>query len=117
YGRGRPHGSRNRTAIAMETLLDGEGEDIMRKLTKLAKAGNQGALRLCVERLLPPRRERPIKLRFPSIRTAEDISVAQGAVLDAVGRGEVTIGEASQLANLIDLRRKAIEAADFEHRL
>ena len=55
YGRGRPAGSRNKATIAMQDLLDGEGEAITLKAIELAKAGNETALRLCLDRLIAPR--------------------------------------------------------------
>jgi hypothetical protein len=44
---GRPHGSRNKATLALEALLDGEGEAITRK----ALEGDTAALRLCLERI------------------------------------------------------------------
>ena len=117
YGRGRPAGSRNKTTIAMQDLLDGEGEAITLKAIELAKAGNETALRLCLDRLIAPRRERPVRLSLPNITTAEGVSGAVAAVLDAVALGDVTIGEGVQLANLLEVRRKAMETQEFERRL
>jgi hypothetical protein len=117
YGRGRPAGSRNKATIAMQDLLDGEGEAITLKAIELAKAGNETALRLCLDRLIAPRRERPVRLSLPNITTAEGLSGAVAAVLDAVALGDVTIGEGVQLANLLEVRRKAMETQEFERRL
>ena len=118
YGRGRPVGSRNKATIAMQDLLDGEGEAITLKAIKLAKAGNEVALRLCLERLIAPRRERTVRLKLPSdISRAEGISGAVAAILEAVAGGEITTGEAAQLANVLEVRRKAIETQDLERRL
>jgi hypothetical protein len=118
YGRGRPVGSRNKATIAMQDLLDGEGEAIPLKAIKLAKAGNEVALRLCLERLIAPRRERTVRLKLPSdISRAEGISGAVAAILEAVAGGEITTGEAAQLANVLEVRRKAIETQDLERRL
>lgn len=118
YGQGRPEGSRNRATIAMQDLLDGEGEAITLKAIKLAKAGNETALRLCLERLIAPRRERTVQLSLPSdLSTAAGISGAVGAILEAVAGGEITPGEAAQLANVLEVRRKAIETQELERRL
>src|ERR1044072_6665575 len=82
YGRGRPVGSRNRATLALEPRLEGEGEAIMRKLIERAKSGNEAALRLCLERLIPPRRERTVSLKLPSdLRTAAGINEAAVTVL------------------------------------
>jgi hypothetical protein len=57
--RGRPPGSRNHATLAAAALLEGEAEAITRKAVELALAGDPVALRLCMERILPPLRERP----------------------------------------------------------
>src|SRR5262245_28492247 len=56
--KGRPKGARNKTTLAMEALLDGESEAITRKLLEKAAEGDMTALRLCLDRLLSPRRDR-----------------------------------------------------------
>ncbi|WP_346658170.1 DUF5681 domain-containing protein [Bradyrhizobium sp. 138] len=55
--RGRPRGSRNRTTLAVEALLEGEAEALTRKAIELATGGDIQALRICLDRLCPPRRE------------------------------------------------------------
>lgn len=118
YRRGRPVGSRNNATLALEQLLEGEGEAITRKAIELAKSGNEFALRLCLERLVAPRRERSVSLRFPSdLRTAAGISAATEVVLAAVAAGEITAGEGAQIGNLLEVRRKAIETEIIERRL
>jgi hypothetical protein len=97
----------------MEALLDGEGEGIMRKAIELAQKGNVTAIRLCLDRCFPPRRERPIHLPLPEIKTAKDVSRAFDAVLDAVGEGEITISEGVQVVSLLEARQKALEKQDL----
>src|SRR5262245_3660332 len=64
FGKGRPVGSRNKSTLALQALLDGDGEAITRKAINLAKSGNESARRLCLERLIPPRRERTVRLKL-----------------------------------------------------
>src|SRR5215467_14292404 len=88
FGKGRPAGCRNKATIALEALLDGEGEAMTRKAIELALAGSETALRLCLERLVPPRRERLVRLRLPAdLTTATGTSRATGSVLRAVAQG------------------------------
>jgi hypothetical protein len=118
YGKGRPAGSRNKATIAMEELLDGEGDAIVRKAIELAIAGNETALRLCVDRLISPRRERLVRLKLPSdITTSKGVSNALTAVLKAVAEGEVTPGEAVQIAGVLEINLKATQPQDVENRL
>jgi hypothetical protein len=118
YGRGRPPGSRNKATLALQEMLDGEGELILRKAIELAKSGNERAQKLCLERLMPPRRERMVHLALP-IRstTAADIPDALNVILASVAQGEITPGEGVQLASIVEVRRKAIETEEFEQRL
>ena len=46
---GRPHGSRNKVTLSMEVLLEGEAEDLTRKVIEKAKNGDMMALRICFE--------------------------------------------------------------------
>lgn len=75
------------------------------------------ALRLCLDRLVPPRRDRPIPFALPAINSADDASKAMAAITTAVGCGELTPGEAAELSNVIVACVKAVEAAEFEKRL
>ena len=59
-GRGRPQGSRNKATIALQEMLDGHGESITRRCALLALQGDPTAMRLCMERLIPPRKDHPV---------------------------------------------------------
>src|SRR5712671_4875105 len=81
----RPKGARNKTRIAIEALLDNEAEALTRKVIDLA--GNMAAIRLCFERLLPPRRDRGIAFDLPKIESAADAVAASRAVLESCAAG------------------------------
>jgi hypothetical protein len=114
---GRPRGSRNRATLAAEALLDGEAEALTRRAIELAKGGDGAALRLCLERLIPPRRDRAIGFELPTIETAGDASKAMGAILQAVAAGDVTPDEGGAVGKLVEQHLKALEACEFETRL
>src|SRR5690349_11329736 len=78
---GRPPGARNKATRALEALLEGEAEDITRTAIALAKGGDTVALRLCLERLLPPRKDRPVAFALPEINTPADLPRATAALL------------------------------------
>lgn len=54
---GRPRGSRNRASILVEDLLGVRAQALAEKAIEIALGGDVLALRLCLERLLPARRE------------------------------------------------------------
>ena len=114
---GRPNGSRNKASVAADALLDGEAEALTRKAIDLALTGDTVALRLCMERICPPRRDRPIKIKMPRMDTPQDVLRAIATVVSAVGRGAITPSEGQALASLIETQRKAIETVEIEQRL
>lgn len=116
--KGKPKGARNKTTRAAMALLSNEGEEITRKAIELAKGGDTTALRLCLERIAPPIREAAIEgLSLPPITGAADLPAVLATLLQAVGDGTVTPGEAERLAKLIGEFGRSIELADFEARL
>jgi hypothetical protein len=114
---GRPKGSRNKATLAMEALLDGEHDALTRKAIDLAKAGDIAALRLCLERLLPPRKDRPVAFEFPQIDSVEDAPKAMAAIASAVADGALTPIEAAELSKVVEGYTRAVETADISARL
>ena len=87
---GRPKGARNRTTQAVLALLEGEAEALSRKAVEMALAGDSVALRLCLDRLAPPRKDSPVQFALPRMSCARDAAQAAGAVLEAVAAGHLT---------------------------
>jgi hypothetical protein len=114
---GRPKEALNKTSLASQALLDGEAEALTRKVVELAKDGNLMALRLCLERLLPPRKDRPISFTLPKIQRPEDIPLALQAIVEAVAQGEITPGEGHTLTAMLDSYRRGLETTDLEARV
>jgi len=114
---GRPQGSRNKATLAVEVLLDGEADSLTRKAIELALQGDTTAMRLCLERLCPPRKSRPVNIALPETKTAEGVAEAQAAVVKAVADGELTPEEGTTITNILEARRKAIETQDHESRI
>ncbi len=106
--KGRPKGARNRATLAAEALLDGEADGLTRKAIELGLAGDTAALRLCLERILPPRKERPVPVRLPMIQSEADAARALNEVLGAVSRGVITIQEAAALTELVETCQRAV---------
>lgn len=100
-----------------EQLLNGEAETITRKAIELAKQGDLTALRLCLERIVPPRRERPVNFTLPEINSVHRATKAMAAITTAVANGELTPTEAAELSRVIEGYVKAVEATEIERRL
>jgi hypothetical protein len=114
---GRPPGSRHKATIAAEALLDGQAEALTQKAMEAALNGDTTALRLCMDRIIPPRRERLVKFALPPLERAEDAAAAMAAIMAAVAGGELSLGEAESVAKLVELFVRSLEAGEFERRL
>jgi hypothetical protein len=114
---GRAAGSRNKATLAIDALLDGEGEALTRKAIDLAKAGDMQALKLCMDRIVPPRRDRPLAFALPPIASPGDAATAMGALLKATADGELTPLEAGEVAKLVDTYIRTVEANDLTKRI
>ena len=115
--KGRPPGSRNKATLACQELLDGEAEALTRKAVDMALGGDIQALRLCLDRLIPPRKDRTIKLDLPDLEAAEGLEAASSAVLTAVAAGDITPSEGQALTTILEGRRKVLELTEIERRL
>ena len=113
---GKAKGTRNAATLALEQMLDGESESLMRLAIDLAREGNKGALRLVVERILPPRRERPMQFQLPRLETAEDAVAAINAIAEGIARGELSESEAASANALVGSFIKCLEFVDYERK-
>lgn len=114
---GRRRGSRNRASLAVESLLAGEVEQLTRRAVDVALAGDVGALKLCLDRLCPPRRDRAVTMRLPAIEAVSDLPRATAAVIAAVAAGTITPSEGEQLGRLVSAHAVTLHTVDFEARL
>jgi hypothetical protein len=114
---GRPPGARNKTTRAVEELLDGEAETLTRKAVDMAKAGDIQALRICLDRIAPARKDRYVPIDLPALDSAADAVKASAVIVAALSAGDLSPSEASELSKLVGNYVTALTAADFEKRL
>ncbi len=114
---GKPRGARHAVTRAVETLMDGQAEALTQVAIQAALAGDMVALRICMDRISPARKEPVVSFDLPAIASAADIPAAQTAILQAVAAGELTPGEGSALVGMVGGIRQAFELADVEARL
>jgi len=100
-----------------EALLNGESEALTRRCIDLAMEGDPTALRLCLSRVLPVKRERTISLDLPALEGSQDSLRAIGTVLEAVGAGMITPTEGQAVASLLETHRRTFEVEELEQRI
>jgi hypothetical protein len=114
---GRPRGARDVATRLVEALTQGEAEEIARKAVDLAKEGDSRIVKALLDRLAPAPRARFVPFALPPLDAIEDVPKATAALIAGVAEGEITPGEAAELARLVDAHIRAIELAELEERL
>jgi hypothetical protein len=98
--------------------MEGDARVIVRAVLLAASTGDMAAARMVLDRVLPVSRDRHLTpFDLPATDTAAGIAEAQAAVVAAVAGGELRPSEGQALADLLELRRRSVESADFEARL
>ena len=114
---GRPSGSRNKRTVAAERLFDQDAEALTRIAIDLAKEGDMAALRLCMDRVCPPNRHRPVPFDLPQLAIAADAVGAMGTIVQAIADGELSPPEAAELAKVVQGYAQTLTTADIDKRL
>ena len=114
---GRPQGSRNKATLACEQLLDGKSEQLTAKLLEMALEGNIHAMRMCMDRTVPPRKERCINLDLRPITSLQDRTLQFEDLTSAVAEGRITPSEGESISNILISQAKTLQLVEFARRL
>lgn len=115
---GRPFGSRNKTTLAALALIEDEGEKLTRKAVELALNGDLQALKLCMERLAPPAKERPLEaFILPQLTDQRSVLEALNAIANKLSLGELLPAEATSICKVLEQYRKHFETTELTERL
>ena len=114
---GKPKGSRNKVTLAVEALLEGDAEALTRKAIEKALDGDMVALRLCLDRIAPAKKDVPVTFALPAMKSAADAVTAAGAILKSVADGGLTPSEGTAIAGLVETYRRALETHEIESRI
>lgn len=115
--RGKAKGTKNRATLAAENLLEGELESICRRLIQEATFGNMQAIKMILDRLLPPKRTSYIAFDLPNFDDSSEMVDAIGSVMKAVSQGNLSVEDAEALSRMIDIYIRAKETYEYEERL
>ena len=115
--RGKPKGTRHKATRVALALLDGEAEALTRQAVTMALDGDATALRLCLERIAPPRKDAPVAFTLPPMQSARDAAQAAAAVLAAVAEGDLTPAEGAHIMGLVETYWRTLETSELEVRV
>ena len=112
---GKPKGTKHRVTRAAERLLERDATALTRKAVEMALEGDGAALKLCLDRLLPPKR--PGDRHLDPIALPASPAEALDAILGAVAGGELLPAEGERLASLVKVKVELSALAEIEARL
>jgi hypothetical protein len=99
----------------MRDLLMPHAEDLVAKVVELALAGDSTALRICIDRLIPPAKARgdPVNLPTPS----DSLSDNARNVIGALSEGKLTPEEAGEVMQALTAQARIVEIDEIEKRV
>src|SRR4029453_2175124 len=111
---GRPKGIRDRRSELRGLLLK-EAPELIAKVIEKAKEGDTTALRICMERIVPPvkAKDDPITIAGLSQSLADNSRL----VVKALSEGELTPDEAATVLQALAAQVRIIETEEVEKRL
>jgi hypothetical protein len=115
-GPGRPPGRRNKLTEFFGDLASHRSLKIWETVAQAAESGDMRAASLILSRT-HPHRDRSVIVELPASDTPDGLVHAQAALIAAMASGEITPGEASSMANVLETQRRAIETRDHGNRL
>jgi hypothetical protein len=116
-GRGRPPGSRNKTTLMLESMLDEYGTAVVRKCLAKAIEGDPTAMRLVMERLLPLARDTRVQFRLPKMKSSAGLVKAGEAVLKAMAAGELGVEPARDVLAMLASHSRILEDQAMDQRV
>lgn len=115
--KGRPRGSRNKATIIAQQMLDGQSEELVSKAIELALDGDQTMLRICLERLVPVRKDSPISVRLPRLDGIEKAGDVMKKIVRDVANSKLTVEEGNKLISMVERYVGIVELSDLEARV
>ncbi len=98
--------------------MEGQWETLTKTVIQAAHRGDMTAAKLCLERIMPPRRGSIVSIDdFPEIKGVADVPVAHAALVAAVASGQISAEEAAPISSLLAAYVNAVDAATFGERL
>jgi hypothetical protein len=101
----------------LQELLGAHAEALVSKCVVSALQGDSTAMRLCMERLLPPLKNHPVQLPLPAVLNAVGVGKAMEQLVASVAQGQITPDDAEKLAKVLEIRAARLRAEDAERQI
>ncbi len=110
---GRPKGAGRMAKL--RTMLEPHAEDLLKKVVDLAKAGDMTAIRLCLERLIPPLKATDEPVTIHGLNGA--LTEKGGRIIEEMSHGVLTPSETVVLLQALAAQARIIEIDELQRRV
>ena len=114
--KGRPKITKKDERCQLRNMLKPHAQDLLNKAVSMALKGNESALRLCVDHVLPRLRPTSEPQALNIELTGTPMQQSQ-TILEAITRGEISLDDGAMLINSVAATVKIREATELEARL
>jgi hypothetical protein len=114
---GRPKGSRNKSTLLLEAMLDDVGQKVIKAVIDMALEGDVTLLKWIADRLVPARKDRYVEINLGTVHTAADALRASQVVVQAVAAGALTPSEGEQLSKALQTHIALHTTVELESQL
>ncbi len=97
--------------------LESQAEALVGKVVQLAIEGDPACLRICLERLVPVKKDAPIRIDVPEVAVVADIPKLLAAITAELRKGGITPSQTLALIDLAEVFRKTLEVVELESRM
>ncbi len=115
--KGRPKGSLNKATLLCQSIFADKAGELAEKAVSLALEGDTAMLKMLLDKTVPTRKDGPVKVDIPEIKSAADILIATEKITQAVTNGTITPYEGNALSKIFETHLKSLEMADIDTRL
>ena len=112
--KGRPRGARSARTVMVEAIMSERAEELAQKAVELALDGDTVALRLCLERIAPAPKDRPVNFSLPPIACSADAAQAAARLVAAVTAGELSPSQASDIGKFLENYVRIVDVTEIE---
>ena len=112
---GKPKGAKDKRT-ELRALLQPHAAELIQKAVTMALDGDPTALRMCLDRLVPPIKAtaEPVTVNLP---TAGTLAEQGAAIYQALAQGAIGTGEATAMMQVLQGQARIVEVSDLEDRI
>ena len=114
--KGRPPGIIDRRT-AFKKFIEKDAEAIIKKTVKLAKDGDIAAIRLCIDRIIPPIRSKDEPVNIPNLDGGKTLTEQAQIIITAIGLAEISPTEGTAVLTALASKARIDEIDELERRI